>query len=85
MKKILSIILSMVFGAFLVILFVVCNIPEHSNSIKIDGVYYKLDLPEEITQITQNRHKHDILTGYMSNDTIYIEYMFDQSKYEKTH
>ncbi len=82
MKNSLSIILSMIFGSFITILYVVTNTPEHSNSMLIDGTYYKLDLPEEITEITHNKNKHDILTGYMSNDTIHFEYMFDQSKYK---
>lgn len=41
--------------------------------------FYSLDLPEEITQLTNCKYKQDILTGYISGDTLHIEYMFDKS------
>ncbi len=75
-------------GAFLLGMFIMFTIAFNNEMSRLNHVqlnddrFYSLDLPEEITQITHNKHKQDMLTGYMSGDTLHIEYMFDKLNYK---
>lgn len=54
------------FGALISLL--ISNINYNSKN-KIN-----IDLPEEYTEISHNPNKPDLLTGHISNDTLFIEF-----------